>query len=289
MQVCGFESLPTDLAIALAAQAARERGGEELATVDVEVVVNPLLPGVPRPSDAISGGTIQSMFALAREEGAEEVLDPAALIADEAAAASVRRVSPIGLAPRRGRDHDVIAPMTPAAFINPAVIQRSAFLAAAAEARPFEPFRFREGVLMRGGAASFAVRWGAAGSLSAVQAGLRRLVRTSPAQRERVAGALSRIAPSSGFGPAADRLEGWHWTMRIDASTRSGAEVCVSVDADGHPGYLATARMLGEAGLLLAEDGSTPALAGCLTPAIALGVASAPRFERARVRFSVSG
>jgi short subunit dehydrogenase-like uncharacterized protein len=45
--------------------------------------------------------------------------------------------------------------------------------------------------------------------------------------------------------------------------------------------------MLGEAGILLAEDGATPEGAGCLTPATALGTESAPRFERARVRFTV--
>jgi short subunit dehydrogenase-like uncharacterized protein len=73
------------------------------------------------------------------------------------------------------------------------------------------------------------------------------------------------------------------------ARTTAGNELRVEVDADGHPGYLATARMLGEAGLLLAEPGATPERAGCLTPAIALGAASAPRFERARLRFSVAG
>jgi hypothetical protein len=46
--------------------------------------------------------------------------------------------------------------------------------------------------------------------------------------------------------------------------------------------------MLGEAGLLLAEEGATPDRAGCVTPAIALGTGSLDRFERARVRFSVS-
>jgi hypothetical protein len=46
--------------------------------------------------------------------------------------------------------------------------------------------------------------------------------------------------------------------------------------------------MLGEAGLLLAEAGLTPDRAGCLTPATALGTASLDRFERARLRFSVT-
>ena len=47
------------------------------------------------------------------------------------------------------------------------------------------------------------------------------------------------------------------------------------------------ARMLGEAGMLLAEEPPVTGAAGCLTPAIALGTASAPRFADARVRFSV--
>jgi len=34
--------------------------------------------------------------------------------------------------------------------------------------------------------------------------------------------------------------------------------------------------------------GTTPQRAGCLTPATALGTASAPRFEPARVRFAVA-
>jgi short subunit dehydrogenase-like uncharacterized protein len=47
--------------------------------------------------------------------------------------------------------------------------------------------------------------------------------------------------------------------------------------------------MLGEAGMLLAEDGATPQRAGCLTPAAALGGACVERFERARARFSIDG
>jgi hypothetical protein len=42
--------------------------------------------------------------------------------------------------------------------------------------------------------------------------------------------------------------------------------------------------MLGEAGLIVAA--SPPEGGGCLTPAAALGSASAPRFERAGLSFS---
>jgi short subunit dehydrogenase-like uncharacterized protein len=287
VQVCGFESLPPDLAVLAAAEAARERWGENLVEADLEVSVTGR-PGLPRPSDAVSGGTLQSLAALASGEDASAVTDPAALITDPAAAGEVRRRSPISVSPRRGARGAVIAPMAPAAFINPAVIQRTAAIVAAESGTPLEPFRYREGVALRGAAASLPLRYAVAGALSGTQAAVAGMARARPSARRRVAGALRTILPSSGFGPAADRLEGWRWRMSVGARTTGRREVSVEVEAEGHPGYLATARMLGEAGLLLAERGLTPDRAGCLTPATGLGTGSLERFERARLRFSVS-
>ncbi len=159
VQVCGFEALPPDLAVLLAAETARERWGEGLAEADLEVsVTGP--PGLPRPSDMISGGTFQSLAAAAGGDDASAVTDPAALITDPARAEEVRRRSPINVAPRRGPGGAVIAPMAPAAFINPAVIQRTAALVAADNGGPAEPFRYREGIALRGpgGLAAAALR-----------------------------------------------------------------------------------------------------------------------------------
>jgi short subunit dehydrogenase-like uncharacterized protein len=287
VQVCGFESLPADLAVALAAETALDGFGEALATADLEVTVQGP-PGMPRPSDMISGGTMQSMAALAGGDDPSAVTDPAALVTDAAAADAVRRVSPIKVSPRRGPGGAVIAPMAPAAFINPAVIQRTAALTAAARGTPLEPFRYREGIALRGPSATLPLRYAAAGILAGSQAGLAAATRARPSVRRRMAGAMGAIFPSSGFGPAADRLENWKWHMSVDAATAGGHHVRVEVDADGHPGYLATARMLGEVGLMLAEDGATPPGAGHLTPAVAVGTAAAKRLEHARVRFTVS-
>jgi short subunit dehydrogenase-like uncharacterized protein len=286
VQTCGFESLPPDLCVLLAQETASARFDEDLAAADLEVSVKPP-PGPPRPSDAISGGTLQSLVAVAEADDAAAVTDPALLVRDAAIAAAVRRISPITLVPRRGSRGAVIAPMTPAAFINPAVIHRSAELAASASGRPAAPFRYREGVRLGGHATSLPLRWGVAGALSATQAGLRGLTRASSRVRAPMAHALGRVLPGSGFGPAADRLEGWRWTMSVHAQTVGEHEVDVRIDADGHPGYLTTARMLGEAGILLAEDDATPSRAGCLTPATALGSAAAERLARAGVRFSI--
>jgi short subunit dehydrogenase-like uncharacterized protein len=287
VQTCGFESLPGDLLVVLATDTARARSDEALASVDLEVTVTPP-PGVPRPSDGISGGTMQSMFAIACDEDAALIADPAALIADATTASAVRSASPITIAPRRGANGSVIAPMVPAAFINPAVIHRSAQLLAIAEGRPLQPFRYREGLVLGGSSVSLPLRWGIAGALSATQAGLRSMAAARPVIRRPIARALARIVPASGFGPAGERLVRWTWTMTVHARTAAGGDVRARVQADGHPGYLATARMLAEAGLLLAEDGATPARAGCLTPGVALGSGSIERLARAHMHFSVS-
>jgi short subunit dehydrogenase-like uncharacterized protein len=288
VQVCGFEALPPDLLVLLAAEHAGERWQEGLAEADLEVSLEGP-PGLPRPSDIISGGTLQSLAAAAGDENAAMVTDPAALITDPAIAAAVRRRSPITVAPRRSARGAVIAPMAPAAFINPAVIQRTAELLAAERGTHSEPFRYREGLALGGGAASLPFRYAMAGVLSGTQAAVASAARARPSVRRRVGDALSKVLPSSGFGPAGDRLEAWKWRMSVEARTTGGYEVKVRVDAEGHPGYLATARMLGEAGLLLAEPGATPDRSGCLTPATALGTACVERFERARLRFSVDG
>ena len=283
VQVCGFEVLPPDLLTLLAAERARERWDQGLDAVDLEVSVKPP-PGLPRPSDGISGGTFQSLAAVAGAEDADLMADPAVLVDNAAVAAAVRRVSPIALAPRRGSGEAVIAPMAPAAFINPAVIHRSAELIAAAERRTPEPFRYREGLVLGGHAVSLPARWALAGVLSATQIGLLGLVRAGPGVRKPAASALSRLGPGSGYGPTADRLEGWKWRMTLRGRTTGGRELELQLDADGHPGYLSTARLLGEAGMLLAEDGATPERAGCLTPAAALGSKQIARFERAGMR-----
>jgi short subunit dehydrogenase-like uncharacterized protein len=282
VQVAGFEALPADVLVLLAAETARERWGEGLVEADLEATISGP-PGLPRASDMISGGTLQSLAAATGEEHAAAMTDSAALVTDPSRADEVRRLSPIKVTPRTGPGGKVIAPMAPAAFINPAVIQRTAALAG------LEPFRYREGIALPGGAATLPLRYAMAGVLSGTQAGVAAAAHARPSVRRAIGDTLGKVLPGSGFGPTGERLEGWKWRMAVEGRTASGKVVQVDVQADGHPGYLATARMLGEAGLLLAEPGLTPDRAGCLTPATALGTGSLERFERARVRFSVTG
>jgi short subunit dehydrogenase-like uncharacterized protein len=235
----------------------------------------------------ISGGTFQSMAEMIGHPDPGALTDPAALIDDAAAADAVRARSPIALRPRTDSRGAAVGPMAPTAFINPAVIQRTAALAAKDRGATLAPFRYREGVALGGPPLTLPLRYGAMSALSGVQAGMRAMIRARPAVRERVAERLRAVLPSSGFGPAADRLESWRWRLAIDARTTGSRELSVLVDAEGHPGYLTTARMLGEAGLMLSEPGVTPQRAGCLTPALALGTDHLERFERAKLRFTV--
>jgi short subunit dehydrogenase-like uncharacterized protein len=288
VQVCGFEALPPDLSVLLAAEAARERWDEDLSEADVDV-------SMQQPSgrlglaDLISGGTLQSLTEALGGEGAAEIVDPAALIAEPAAAEAVRRQSPIALAPRVNARGEVISPMTPLAFINPAVVHRTAALLAAEGSGEAQPFRYREGIAIPGdGGVTLPLRYVAAGALAGTQAGFRGLTRARPSIREPAAKMMRRVLPSSGFGPSGEKLEEWSWHLTVDARTAGGRHVQVELDADGHPGYLTTAKLLGEVGLLLGEDGATPQRAGCLTPATAIGTGSLDRLERAGARFAVT-
>ena len=91
--------------------------------------------------------------------------------------------------------------MSPAAFINPAVIQRTSFLSAIERGEAAVPFRYREGMAVPGSAATLPLRYLAAGALGGVQASFAALTRTSPGVRGRAAGWLRRAAsrpPASG-------------------------------------------------------------------------------------------
>jgi short subunit dehydrogenase-like uncharacterized protein len=244
--------------------------------------------GALKPSEVISGGTLQSVAEMVGDDQAALITDSAALIVDPAVAQRVRDVSPIAIAPWLGSRGELVGPMAPTPFINPAVIHRTAALIAADEGREFHPFRYREGVAIPGSPATLPVRYAVAGALTGTQAAVRALSHAKPDFRERAAGFLRRRLPGSGFGPRGERMEDFSWKMSVDARTLGGHYVRIDLDADGHPGYLSTAKMLGEAGLLLSENGATPDRHGFLTPAAALGTGQLDRFRKAGLRFQVS-
>lgn len=276
VQVCGFEALPTDLSVLLATEAARATGTGAVVAVEAVVAVTP--PAIRlRPSDAVSGGTLQSLAAALADRDAASLADPAALVGGPRAQ-SVRSRSPLRFGPRV-RDGRVLGPAVPAAFIDPPVVHRTAALLGE------EPFAFRESFDLGprrspGGSARLLV----AALLSGGQALLASLARLPGPVRRLLTAGLGRVLPGSGSGPRGEVLEDWHWSVRVEAVTAQDARAQTVLSASGHPGYAATARMLGEVGLLLAQGGAASGRAGCLTPALALGLHGAERLAAAHVQ-----
>lgn len=283
VQAAGYEALPFDLAVALATERAAARG----ATVDAADAIGSfaLPPGLPRPSDGISGGTYASTVEAVRGGEMATLLDPASLVSDPDEAAQVRASSPLGLLPRLAGT-SVVVPMVPSPLTNPPVVHRTASVLRAEGAGPAAGFRYREGMSLGDGLLTLPLQLALAAPIGAATAGATWLARLAPQPLRDVAAAtMEKLGPDAGAGPRADRLEGWRWRLDVVVECDDSATERIVVDADGHPGYLATSRMLAEAAFLLADDtADLPERAGHLTPALALGTAELQRFTRAGVR-----
>ena len=283
VHTAGFEALPADLAVEVARQALADRG-ERMVSADVQLSIR----SAPSAGigDSISGGTAQSIVAVFGAEGDPALDDVAFRIPDARAAALVREVSPNRLWPRitSGR---VIAPMIPVAFINPPVLHRSVWLLAQEAGKTFAPLRYRDG--MRFGRASGILGVGAvlaALAQSAVQATIVSAGRLPHPVRATLARLVGRALPASGAGPSGPALDDWSWRLDATALSADRARSRVRIDAEGHPGYATTARMIVELALVIA-DGSGTGRTGSITPALAVGAASASRFAEAGMRFTV--
>ena len=277
VQVCGFESLPFDLLAAAGIKRLRAEHGQEPAFID-EVCGFKGPPGMPLPSDMVSNGTFESLREAIAGDHPELLGDPAALLGGLSSADQVRAVSPIHSRPRWKPGVGPLAPMIPSPIINPPVIQRSLALAGS------EPIPYREALAAESLVPTRPLQAILAGSTAALNGGLAMLTRAPASVRRAGMGAIKVFSPSG--GPRADRLESWRWSVEAVVTGDRGASVTVTVDADGHPGYLATSRMTSEAGLILADpDARTPEIAGVLTPSAALGTAELERFAAAGLRF----
>lgn len=244
---CGFDSVPSDMAVAELAAAAPG----ELA--EVELVVQELVGGV-------SGGTVASLMgqlaAMRADPAARAIVDDPWALAP--AARGTRR--PVRVAPGpRGR----LAPFFMAPY-NTRLVRRSAMLAGYGGR-----FDYAERLRVRGPARALAVRAGLSAGAAALS--------LPPTAR-----LLARRLPAPGEGPtAAERARG-RFRMRAHARTRTGARLAATVALDRDPGYEGTALMLGEAALtLLLDRDRLPAAAGALTPAAGLGAPYADRLRAA--------
>jgi short subunit dehydrogenase-like uncharacterized protein len=255
---CGFDSIPSDLGVWLLHQEAGE-------LEDTTLVVKGVRGGA-------SGGTIESMTTMLDEVKGDArqrkiLFDPYSLSPDRDAEPDFGRQPDMG-PPSRDDDIDEwLAPFVMAA-INTRIVRRSNALQDWAYGRRF---RYRETMAMGSGPVGLAKATAAVGGLGALTGAL-----AVPPVRK----ALGRFIPSAGEGPSQEAREKGFFKTEIHARTPNGERYVCRIEAQGDPGYAATAVMFGESALCLVLDrDELPDRAGVLTPATAL---DGPLLERLR-------
>lgn len=268
VHACGYDSIPSDLAVAeLARRAAADGAG---ALTDVQAVCV--------GKGGFSGGTVDSLRAQVaavkeRPELRRVVGHPYALSPDRAAEPATRQPRDAG-PPSRTADGRWSAPFVMAPF-NTRVVRRSNALQDWAYGRGFsygEVMATGKGIA--GALAAGAVTGGLAAAVPAMSFGP-------------TAALLDKVLPAPGEGPdAATRAAGFFRTVTT-GTTESGRRYRSVAAGKGDPGYAATAVMLGEAGLSLAVD-DLPDRAGSLTPATAFGTVLVDRLRAAGHTYEVT-
>lgn len=249
---CGYDSVPSDLAVHLLHRRAAEDGAGGLTDTTL----------VARASGGVSGGTVDSMRLMVQELADDPskravTADPEALSGGVAGAPGQEDVWRPFVEERTGR---WVVPFFMGPY-NTRVVRRSNALTGR---RYGERFRYRELMATGRGVRGAARAAGVVAGLGALAAGM-----ATPGVRR----LLDRALPSPGEGPSARvRDSGW-FRMETTTTTEDGTRYAATVAAQGDPGYRATAVMLGQAALVLVStrrDG-TAGEGGVLTPAVALG------------------
>ncbi|MET1088369.1 MAG: saccharopine dehydrogenase NADP-binding domain-containing protein [Arthrobacter sp.] len=267
---CGYDSVPSDLAVLLLHQAAKadDAGG----LVDVHLVA--------KAKAGISGGTLESMrgqLDAMRSSTALRSLaaDPYALSPDRTREPTTPQPPDAGPV-RRSADGTWTAPFIMAP-VNTRIVRRSNALQGWAYGRSLQ-----YGEVM-------GVAPGPAGAViaRAMALGLRAFTGAMafPPTRRVLDSCLS--APGAGPSTSTQRAGWFH--SQMTARTEDGHRYQAIAAGPGDPGYAATAVMAGETALALALDGDRlPTAEGSLTPATALGNVLIKRLRAAGHTYEVS-
>ncbi len=271
---CGFDSIPSDLAVFALYRRAAEDGAGEL--MDTTFVVRKLAGG-------FSGGTYASMMGVMRAmagdaEVRRSLEDPYTLTPDRDAEPEFGPQSDVPW--RRGRE---IAPELGGIWttgflmgpVNTRVVRRSNALQGWAYG---SRFRYTECQSVGSSVVAPVVSAMATGIGAAVTGLGSRYLDKVPEKF------VARILPKPGTGPSERTRERGHYTTETYTTTTTGARYVATMSQKGDPGYKATSVLLGESGLALALDRSRLTdLRGVLTPAAAMGDALLARFPAAGV------
>ncbi|WP_342626057.1 saccharopine dehydrogenase family protein [Cellulomonas flavigena] len=253
VHACGYDAIPSDLAVLLLHRRVAADGAGELGHVRL----------VASARGGVSGGTVASARGIAdlaaRDPQVRRLLaDPFALSPDRAAEPRTPQPTDTPL-PGRTVDGRWVA-VSPMGSFDTRVVRRSNALQGWAYGRDL---RYGEvaatGRGTQGALAAAALTVGLPMALAAL---------TLPPARA----LLDRVLPAPGTGPdERTRRTGW-FRMDVHAVTTTGRHYRALAAGPGDPGYAATAVMLGESALALALDTERlPDRAGSLTPAAGLG------------------
>jgi short subunit dehydrogenase-like uncharacterized protein len=270
VHACGFDSVPSDLAVLLLHECAAADGAGELGDVQLVAAVR----------GGFSGGTVDSVRlqvdTMRRDAAARRLAaDPFALSPDRAVEPDTPQ-PPDAARPARTDDGRWTAPFVMAPF-NTRIVRRSNALQGWAYGRGLrycEAMDSGPGPL--GAAAAVGVTAGLVAFLGAMAVPPTRAL-------------LDRLLPAPGTGPSATTRENGWFRATVDARTEDGRRYRAEVAGRGDPGYAATAVMLGQSALALAVDGDRlPDRAGSLTPATALGPVLVERLRAAGHTYTVA-
>ncbi|GAA3401674.1 saccharopine dehydrogenase family protein [Pseudarthrobacter polychromogenes] len=267
---CGYDSVPSDLAVLLLHQAAEADAAGGLAEVQL----------IATAKAGISGGTLESMrgqLDAMRSNTALRslVADPYALSPDRTREPTTPQPPDAGPVHRSG-DGTWTAPFIMAPF-NTRIVRRSNALQGWAYGRSLQ-----YGEVM-------GVAPGPAGAVAAraMALGLRSFMGAMafpPSRR-----VLDRFLPAPGTGPSTGTQRAGWFHSQVTARTGAGQRYQAIAAGPGDPGYAATAVMAGESALALALDGDRlPAAKGSLTPATALGNVLIQRLRAAGHTYQVT-
>lgn len=271
---CGFDSVPSDLAVHLLQRRAAADGAGGLGDTTLRV---------RRLAGGLSGGTIDSMRLQLRRAAEDPSLRP--VLADPGALREGAPVAPgqrdVWRPFRDAETGEWDAPFVMAGYNSRLVRRSDALLRASSGGAGYgDRFRYRE-VLPTGSGLGGRMR--AAGIAAAMGAAVAAM--STPGLRSLV----DRALPAPGEGPSEERRRAGSFAMETTTRAADGRRYRATVAAQGDPGYAATSVMLGEAALALAIDSDRcSAEGGLLTPAVAMGDVLAERLRAQGFTLEVS-
>ena len=254
---CGFDSIPADLGVKLLQSYATEEFGAACEFVRIYLEDG---------EGGVSGGTLASAAELFEAAATDPIARETLTNPYSLAPPGERYGVDTGEQRRPQRDsiRSIWTAPSPMAAVNERVIRRSNALLSYPWGREF---RCTEGIPTGSGISGATAAGGIALGLGVGTAAMK----SSLLRR----GLRRFVFPEPGSGPSQEEMESGHFSVRAigrGTATDGPFTVISEIGSELDPGYGATARMLGEAGMcLLRDETASPLDGGILTPASGIG------------------